>query len=273
MYSLHIKRFTNGFGKFNPKEHDFTVEAHHDGKKVGFALIAHRPHGLMVSNTEVDKAHQGKGAGKLMLKEAFKKSGNKQILKSPDMTDAGRALYNSLKISNPEMIAHHLGKSEFTIQNNDLYVTGAEMKKSADEITQDIIDDIKFQDLTKGMPPKLKYRLTAWLKRFSSKLQNPTEVKKFEQTVKKEIESMHKLEKHEARVDMYRSGAIKMEFGADVPEDVKKAALKWAERKGLKQVEVSLAKSKNATSHVIFAESKNYSLGDIAVTTYLNRKE
>ena len=46
---------------------------------------------------------------------------------------------------------------------------------------------------------------------------------------------------------------LKLEFGTEVPADLREKALSWARRKGLKIVEASLAKSEDATSYVIYS--------------------
>lgn len=69
------------------------------------------------------------------------------------------------------------------------------------------------------------------------------------------------LAKNEAMVSMYESGAVRLDFGAEVPEKIKKAALLWAERRGLKPVEASMSKSANGSpTYCVF--NQEYDLAD-----------
>lgn len=64
----------------------------------------------------------------------------------------------------------------------------------------------------------------------------------------------NKLSKSQANISFFENGAIQMDFGKSVPEKVKKAALEWAKRKGLKAVEATLAKGQNQPESYIFGK-------------------
>ena len=60
------------------------------------------------------------------------------------------------------------------------------------------------------------------------------------------------LAKNEYEVTQFGNGEFKMEFGPEVPELVKKRAMEWAKKRGLKTKEMSLGKSSKTNSWVIF---------------------
>jgi len=60
------------------------------------------------------------------------------------------------------------------------------------------------------------------------------------------------LAKNEYEVTQFNNGEFKMEFGPEVPELVKKRAMEWAKKRGLKTKEMSLGKSNETNSWVIF---------------------
>jgi hypothetical protein len=54
-------------------------------------------------------------------------------------------------------------------------------------------------------------------------------------------------------VNLMDSGEMKMEFGPEVPELVKKRAMEWAKKRGLRVKESSLGKSESGFEWVIFS--------------------
>lgn len=75
------------------------------------------------------------------------------------------------------------------------------------------------------------------------------------------------------RTEFHENGMIKMEFDRNTPEHIKKAALKWAKKRGLKPVEASLNKSANSSESYIFSVSgKNLPLTDTFITKNFNFK-
>ena len=115
-----------------------------------------------------------------------------------------------------------------------------------------------------GLPPKLRYKLKKWLKSLRSA---ETGVKQSDQrhlmqVVKNEIIAAVKdkmetdeLAKNEVMASAFNDGSVKMDFGSDVPDEIKKAALKWAKDRGLKPTEASLAKNLQSATSVLFGRS------------------
>lgn len=120
---------------------------------------------------------------------------------------------------------------------------------------------IKQEEIAKAaeLPPILAYKLRQWMRRKykhgrlygnrSTPISN-----RLSQTVAQKIEeflALRDLKKNEFIASEYDNGEMKFDFGSAVPEKVKKMALAWAKKKGLKPTEVSLNKSKNTTSSVL----------------------
>lgn len=55
-------------------------------------------------------------------------------------------------------------------------------------------------------------------------------------------------------VDLMDNGEMKMEFGPEVPELVKKRAIEWAKKRGLRVKESSLGKSESGFEWLIFSK-------------------
>jgi hypothetical protein len=79
------------------------------------------------------------------------------------------------------------------------------------------------------------------------------------ETIKSEMKSkilqatdVESLGKNEIMASSFSDGSIKLDFGSEVPEKVKAAAMVWAKKRGLSPVESSLAKSISTTSSVMF---------------------
>lgn len=114
-------------------------------------------------------------------------------------------------------------------------------------------------DLSKGMPPKLKYKFSKWLRSLSGGEDKQMDRRRFKDTVKQEIidktaEALAKknLRKNEVMCSAYTDGAIKFDFGSDISDSTKEAAIQWAKKRGLNPLESSLAKSRNSTESVTF---------------------
>lgn len=54
---------------------------------------------------------------------------------------------------------------------------------------------------------------------------------------------------------VHSDGIVKLDFGAEVPQSIKKAAIDWAKRKGLKPIEANLSKSNSSISSVVYTKS------------------
>ncbi len=124
--------------------------------------------------------------------------------------------------------------------------------------------DTASMDLAKsfgGLPPKLKYRFRRFMQHLvhssgpDSKA-GPERVEKMAAEMVKMInEELHgsPLAKNEARFSTYENGSVRLDFGSDVPDNVKKAAISWAKNRGLTAIEASMAKSMNAPEYVIMS--------------------
>lgn len=134
--------------------------------------------------------------------------------------------------------------------------------KELDDLSASFSQEFAQEALTKMLPPKLLYRFRAWMRKMRPKTH--LEAKKFEQIVMDKIDeiySMKTLAKNEYQASFYDSGVVKMDFGPDVPEKVKEAAMKWAKRRGLQPVEASLTKTAGATATVTYAAGQMSSAG------------
>ena len=67
------------------------------------------------------------------------------------------------------------------------------------------------------------------------------------------------LQKNEVAAYEYDNGLIHLDFGEEVPEDVKQAAIRWAKKRKLNIVEASLRKSISSRSSIVFASTTQYS--------------
>lgn len=115
-----------------------------------------------------------------------------------------------------------------------------------------------------GLPPKLRYRFRRFLQKLIS---NPHQQQvSREQNIQKMAEEMVKmvqeetgapLAKNEMRCSEYENGCIKLDFGSDVSDDIKKAAIHWAKKRGLSPIEASLAKSVDSPEYVILSKDKS----------------
>ena len=63
------------------------------------------------------------------------------------------------------------------------------------------------------------------------------------------------LAKSDYQIAKYGNGDLRLDFGPEVPESVKKKALEWAKRRNLKVKEASLGKSSDATSWILLGKA------------------
>lgn len=122
-----------------------------------------------------------------------------------------------------------------------------------DEISAQLTRELCVEYLEKALPPKMLYRLRLSLKKLQPR--SPVEAKKIEKILNTKLEDYYAigtLQKNEAMASLYDNGLIKMDFGPNVSEKLKKAAMLWAKRRGLKPVEATLAKSSDAVYSVTF---------------------
>jgi len=136
--------------------------------------------------------------------------------------------------------------------------------KNIDEMAVELA---KKANLKKAMPPKLKYKFMKWLKSMKPEFDDKqTDRRRAMETAKSELISkiaemraVSSLAKNEVMASTFDDGAIKFDFGSDVPDHIKKAAFGWAKKKGLRATEASLAKSKKSPTAVMFANGNNSS--------------
>lgn len=79
----------------------------------------------------------------------------------------------------------------------------------------------------------------------------PSMVNKTIQAAFEHMSAIKELKKNECMVSAFENGAIRMDFGEEVDPKIKKAAMQWAKKKGLKTIEASIEKSVAAPSYVI----------------------
>lgn len=149
------------------------------------------------------------------------------------------------------------------------------MKKSIDELSAELTKEMVFESFEKGLPPKLAYRWRKWMQKLRSAApalfhergkQDLAMSEKFEKLVNqkiKEIVSIKELKKNEGMASFFDNGIIKMDFGPEIDPEIKKAAIKWAKRKGLNAVEATLAKSADEIETIIFSFNKNKQAGNL----------
>lgn len=107
-----------------------------------------------------------------------------------------------------------------------------------------------------ALPPKLRYRIRKWLQQISgSSNVSPEKVReiiteKFEQAL-----ALKSLKKNQVMASLYKNGSVRLDFGQNVSDKAKQAALEWAKKKGLKIESDELAKSLNKSS-VTLGETK-----------------
>lgn len=115
-----------------------------------------------------------------------------------------------------------------------------------------------------GLPPKLRYRFRRFLQKLVSNptqhdQNDPNRVQKMADEMVKMITEEYgsPLAKNEARFSAYENGSVRMDFGEQVPENVKKAAITWAKTRGLSAIEASMMKSMKSSEYVIMAKDNN----------------
>lgn len=129
-----------------------------------------------------------------------------------------------------------------------------------DKLTVDLTESVAYSALAKAaVPPRLYYRLRAFLTRNKGKMP----IKQAAQAVARKYEqevAAQSLSKNECMASIFNTGELRFDFGKEVPEKVKKSAMAWAKKKGLKAVEASLDKSESTHSYVTFSVSDAKSL-------------
>jgi hypothetical protein len=127
-------------------------------------------------------------------------------------------------------------------------------------------------ELEKALPPKLAYRFRRWLRRFHQGILPSMRVSKVERIVLSAFEDYlykSQLKKHDVLFSKYENGEVRFDFGSNVSEKIKKAAIAWAKKRGLKVVESSLQKSIYSTSYIILKSSNKISNNRICIERLL----
>jgi len=119
---------------------------------------------------------------------------------------------------------------------------------------------------TVKLPPKLKYKVSKWLKSVSGNMPDKqADRRRLMETAKNELVNgilsrmdAQPLAKNEVMASQYDNGAIRFDFGSEVPSEIKKAAMRWAKKRGLSPIEAQLQKSSTShTDYVICGSNPN----------------
>jgi hypothetical protein len=116
----------------------------------------------------------------------------------------------------------------------------------------DSITEVLTKSIVQDKNAEMKAQLR---KKLSSITEAPISKDEVTAAIKAEVASQMAsttLAKNEVMASAFDNGSVKMDFGAEVPESVKKAALKWAENRGLAPLEASLKKNANSSTSVLF---------------------
>jgi hypothetical protein len=131
------------------------------------------------------------------------------------------------------------------------------MNYNIDEMSTELTQEMQMSALEKALPPKLRYRYYKWIKSLKNRVPQLSQ-QQINTVVQKAIEDMKnfkELKKHQASASFFDDGTVRLDFGPQVAEKVKKAALDWARRRGLKILEESVNKSKDAYSYSVFGKT------------------
>lgn len=129
------------------------------------------------------------------------------------------------------------------------------MNYDIDSMSIEIAQSMQMSPIEKALPPKLRYQYYKWLKRY--KTANPhVEQASIDSAVAKAMKDLPHLalSKHQAGASFFDDGTVRFDFGSQVNDKVKKAALDWARRRGLKTLEESVNKSADSNSYTVFGQ-------------------
>lgn len=112
-------------------------------------------------------------------------------------------------------------------------------------------------DLIKGLPPRIASRLKYWFHRQGRRVHiwGGKNVGQLIAHKMEEAMALKELRKNQFMARVHSDGIVKLDFGAEVPQSIKKAAIDWAKRKGLKPIEANLSKSNSSISSVVYTKS------------------
>lgn len=105
------------------------------------------------------------------------------------------------------------------------------------------------------MPPKLRYRIRRWLQQMRHTPNvSHAQVKQIITQKFEEALALKTLKKNQIMASMYKNGAVRLDFGSNVSDKAKHAALEWAKKKGLKIETTALAKSLSKSNKIVFGD-------------------
>ena len=141
------------------------------------------------------------------------------------------------------------------------------MTKDINQLAVEIAKATTIEELTKAMPPRLAAKFRSWMRSLHpGNRANPSMMNRIRRMMTQKMEELIRsksLRKNEAMVSAYNNGMVRMDFGSEVSDDVKKAAMAWAKKRGLKAVEASLQKSENSSGYAIFAPEKEIQVAEV----------
>ena len=140
------------------------------------------------------------------------------------------------------------------------------MSIDIDSLSVEISKSLSSEVITKSLSPKMAYKFRKWAQKSAPKFaENPQLISHAQQLIKRKVEELavqKSLKKNEAVASFYDNGVVRMDFGSEIPEKIKKAAMNWAKKKGLKAVEASVAKSVSNPSYIIFSGTQQSNTGE-----------
>jgi hypothetical protein len=140
------------------------------------------------------------------------------------------------------------------------------MPKEINQLALDVSNDLVTETLAKGLPPKLLYRLRALAHKYGWKVPHKQIQNVMTNALTQKMEELNNLKslkKNEVMASIYSNKTLKMDFGSEVSEEVKKKAMDWCAKKGLKVVEASMSKSENGNSYVVFKEGTSNEMDEL----------
>jgi hypothetical protein len=145
------------------------------------------------------------------------------------------------------------------------------MAKDINDLTMDIMMNAASQDLTKALPPRIAYRLRRWFQRQGRrvKIAGPQEIAAQVAHKMEQAMAAKELRKNQFMTRVHDDGVVRMDFGSAVPEPVRKAAMEWAKRRGLKAMEASLVKQETAPFSITYTSGRQPSASQQLVAQYV----
>lgn len=129
----------------------------------------------------------------------------------------------------------------------------------------------KNEELNKTLPPHIMNKLKYWFHRQGRRVRiwGPGRTAQMIAQKIEEAMALKDLRKNQFMARVHADGIVKLDFGAEVPESIKKAALEWAKRKGLKPIEANLSKSDTVSSSVTYKSKGKHGQSDALIAQYV----